>query len=194
MFTFAPYQAELLYIILKLVPLSIYPCCYISSLSNFVWLVHAFSQNIITQIFQLILDFYYRITSVTHFTLCFLKVKIEEIVDDENPCNENGASKETKNRNSQKSKSISNRDSEKQIVKSTAGVLELESEDEDGFPIVSHGKRIDIYILYSCLTTEGNNDENTGDELDKSCDRNDRSHGKSLKRKAVADEDDESSR
>lgn len=73
-------------------------------------------------------------------------MKIEEIVEDENPSNENGASKETKNKNSKKLKSISNRDSEKQIVKSRAGVLELESEDEDGFPIVSHGKRIDIYI------------------------------------------------
>lgn len=99
-------------------------------------------------------------------------VKIEEIVEDENPSNGNGASKQSKNKNSQISKSINDRDSETQtVVRSGTGVSELESEDEDGFPIAS-----------------------CGDELDKSCKKNDLSHGKSLKRKAVVDQDGEMSR
>ncbi|KAI5670192.1 hypothetical protein M9H77_10556 [Catharanthus roseus] len=100
-------------------------------------------------------------------------VKIEEIVDDENPNNENGISKQTKKKKSQTSKSSAdNGDSQKQIVKGGSAVAVLESEDEDGFPISS-----------------------PGDEQDKNKDKNDVVHEKSLKRKiAAVDQDGEGSR
>ncbi|KAK9075214.1 hypothetical protein SSX86_003535 [Deinandra increscens subsp. villosa] len=62
-------------------------------------------------------------------------VRIEEIVDDEKP-NENAVSEQSKKKN--KRASNNNDDTQQQIVlKSSSNVPELESEDEDGFPISS---------------------------------------------------------
>lgn len=122
-------------------------------------------------------------------------MKIEEIVDDENPNNENGISKQTKKKKSQTSKSSAdNGDSQKQIVKGGSAVAVLESEDEDGFPISSPGKGRNDYFV-SLVDIKRTKSENTGDEQDKNKDKNDVVHEKSLKRKiAAVDQDGEGSR
>lgn len=62
-------------------------------------------------------------------------VKIEEIVEDEKPTNENG-SKRAKKKKSHSSMSDGNENSNNQIVpKAGTSVPILESEDEDGFPV-----------------------------------------------------------
>ncbi|XP_042036099.1 peptidyl-prolyl cis-trans isomerase FKBP53-like [Salvia splendens] len=67
-----------------------------------------------------------------HSTVRNSGVKIEEIVDDEKPTNENGVSKQAK----KKKKAAGNENSNSQIVtKTETSVPVLESEDEDGFPV-----------------------------------------------------------
>lgn len=70
----------------------------------------------------------------------FVLVRIEEIVDEEKPANENAVSKRSKKKN-ERNGSSDNNDTQQQIVdKSGPGVQVMESEDEDGFPISSPGK------------------------------------------------------
>lgn len=69
-------------------------------------------------------------------------VRIEEIIDDEKPANENGSSQRPKKTKNKLSGSDGNDNSQRQIVvKSGTGVPVMESEDEDGFPITSADKR-----------------------------------------------------
>ncbi|XP_022890284.1 peptidyl-prolyl cis-trans isomerase FKBP53-like isoform X2 [Olea europaea var. sylvestris] len=63
-------------------------------------------------------------------------VRIEEIVDDEKPVNENGVSKRAKKKKSQSNVSDDNVNSDRQlVVKGGHDVPVLESEDDDGFPV-----------------------------------------------------------
>lgn len=65
--------------------------------------------------------------------LTFCKVRIEEILEDEKPTDENGASKKPKKK---KNQSNGIEDSKRQIVmEGNTNSSLLESEDEDGFPI-----------------------------------------------------------
>lgn len=74
--------------------------------------------------------------------MLFHIVRIEEIIDDEKPANENGTSQRPKKKKNKLSGSDGNDNSPRQIVvKSGSGVPVMESEDEDGFPISSPDKR-----------------------------------------------------
>ncbi|KAL3524187.1 hypothetical protein ACH5RR_017021 [Cinchona calisaya] len=89
-------------------------------------------------------------------------VKIEEIVDDEMQM-EDAKSRQTKKKN-KKRESNNNESSGKQlVVRGTSVIPELESEDEDGFPISSPAKR-KTDDLTSRVTADGTGDENTGKE------------------------------
>lgn len=77
---------------------------------------------------------------IIYFPLCYvlsLTVRIEEIVDDEKPVNEDD-SKKAKKQKTQSRVSDGNENSDRQIVLKAGtgnGAPLLESEDEDGFPI-----------------------------------------------------------
>ncbi|KAK1576004.1 hypothetical protein Q3G72_010051 [Acer saccharum] len=111
-------------------------------------------------------------------------VVIEEIVDDEKPANSNGQSKRLK----KKDKSSN---SERQIVvKSSASVPVLESEDEDGFPISTSHKSNGPQVEAEKETDTRANEET---EKKKAKDKND--HDASKKRKVkTADKDDQPER
>lgn len=96
-------------------------------------------------------------------------MKIEEIVDDGKPANENGMSKRAK-----KKKTDGNENSNSQIVpKAVTSVPVLESEDEDGFPV------------------EKTKHESTGKKSQNKSEKSDSASAKNLKRKSGAVDQDE---
>ncbi|KAL0317705.1 UNVERIFIED_CONTAM: Peptidyl-prolyl cis-trans isomerase FKBP53 [Sesamum angustifolium] len=112
-------------------------------------------------------------------------VRIEEIVDDEKPTNENGTSKRAKKKKPQSSMSNDNENSDRQIVvKAGAGVPILESEDEDGFPLPTHGNKSDISKSEAKL--EDTNNERIVEKTQKKNKKDEAAHIKSLKRKIDA--------
>ncbi|KAG8381466.1 hypothetical protein BUALT_Bualt06G0124800 [Buddleja alternifolia] len=110
-------------------------------------------------------------------------LRIEEIVDDEKPTNENGGSKRAKKKKNQSSTSEDKENSNGQIVvKAGSGVPILESEDEDGFPISARDKP-DKSNTGAKL--EETNDERIGEETQKK-NKKDVAREKKLKRKIDA--------
>ncbi|KAM7504659.1 hypothetical protein LguiB_003563 [Lonicera macranthoides] len=67
-------------------------------------------------------------------------VRIEEIIDEETPANENAVSKRSKKKNERNGYSDNNDSQQQIVVKSDPVIQVMESEDEDGFPISSPGK------------------------------------------------------
>lgn len=115
-------------------------------------------------------------------------VRIEEIVDDEKPTNENGMSKRMKRKKTQSSMSDDNENSNRQIVpKAGTGVPMFESEDEDGFPISARENKSDISKSEAAL--EEAKDERIGEKTQSKSEKT--APGKILKRKSDAVSQDE---
>ncbi|KAL6580502.1 hypothetical protein OROMI_008526 [Orobanche minor] len=109
-------------------------------------------------------------------------VRIEEIVDEEKPTDENGLSKRTKKKKTESSMSSGNENSNYQIVaKAGNGIDIFESEDEDGFPISAHQIKSDISKDQTKL--EETNDETIGEKTQKKSEKDDTVRGNKLKRK-----------
>lgn len=90
----------------------------------------------------------------------FCKVKIEEILEDEKPTDENGTSKKLKKK---KNQSNGTEDSERQIVvKGNTDSPLLESEDEDGFPISAPCENKTKSVRSQ--KSDGIEDQDTGEE------------------------------
>ncbi|KAL6541768.1 hypothetical protein OROGR_011254 [Orobanche gracilis] len=121
-------------------------------------------------------------------------VRIEEIVDEEKPIDENGLSKRTKKRKTASSMSSGNEDSNYQIVaKAGNGIHISKSEDEDGFLISAQQIKSDISKDQTKL--EETNDETIGEKTLKKSEKDDTVRGNKLKRKTDAvDEDGKSAR
>ncbi|KAH0688078.1 hypothetical protein KY289_018915 [Solanum tuberosum] len=87
-------------------------------------------------------------------------VRIEEILEDEKPTDENGTSKKPKKKKNQ-SKGID--DSERQIVvKGNTDSPQMESEDEDGFPISAPSENKTKSVRSQ--KSDGTKDQDTGEE------------------------------
>ncbi|KAL3373557.1 hypothetical protein AABB24_005505 [Solanum stoloniferum] len=87
-------------------------------------------------------------------------VRIEEILEDEKPTDENGTSKKPKKKKNQ-SNGIDY--SERQIVvKGNTGSPQMESEDEDGFPISAPSENKTKSVRSK--KTDGTKDQDTGEE------------------------------
>ncbi|KAL6536588.1 hypothetical protein OROGR_013160 [Orobanche gracilis] len=121
-------------------------------------------------------------------------VRIEEIVDEEKPSDENGLSKGKKKKKTESSMSSANENSNYQIVaKSGNGIHISESEDEDGFPISAHRIKSDISKDQTKL--EETNGETIGEKTQKKGEKDDTVRVNKLKRKIdAADEDGKSAR
>ncbi|XP_019253553.1 PREDICTED: peptidyl-prolyl cis-trans isomerase FKBP53 isoform X1 [Nicotiana attenuata] len=92
-------------------------------------------------------------------------VKIEEIVEDEKPKDENAKSKRQKKKKNQSNGTDDTENSERQIVvKSNTGSPLLESEDEDGFPI-SAPNESKAKSVRSKLKSDGIKDQDTHEEV-----------------------------
>lgn len=105
-------------------------------------------------------------------------VRIEEIVDEDKPTDENA--KRAKKKKTQ-SNDIEN--SNCQIVpKAGTGVPIIESEDEDGFPVSANGNKSDISKLKAALQETGN--KKTSEKTKKNSGKTDAAPGKNLKRKS----------
>ncbi|KAI3458261.1 hypothetical protein Pfo_014924 [Paulownia fortunei] len=116
-------------------------------------------------------------------------VRIEEIVDDEKLTNENGMAKRAKKKKTQSSMSDDTENSNHQIVlKAGTGVPIFESEDEDGFPISACENKSDISKSEAKLVET--NDEKIGEKTQKKSEKDDAAHGKKLKRKIDAVDQD----
>ncbi|KAL2558534.1 Peptidyl-prolyl cis-trans isomerase FKBP53 [Forsythia ovata] len=116
-------------------------------------------------------------------------VKIEEIVDDENPKNENGVS--NKRAKKKKIRSCTKDDHEnpdRQIVKTGIGASVLE-EDEDGFPISACKSKAEF--LNSKSKSEETKDVQAGEEAPKKNKKDDTDPSRNLKRKIDAVGQDE---
>ncbi|XP_027161376.1 peptidyl-prolyl cis-trans isomerase FKBP53-like isoform X1 [Coffea eugenioides] len=122
-------------------------------------------------------------------------VKIEEIVDDKKPTKEVAISKQTKKKGNHEGESDKKENSGKElVVRGTSVTPILESEDEDGFPISSPGKRKKDDLI-TRVTANETQDDNAGEEAIQKKGKDDFAPNRSLKRKAdVVGQDDEHSR
>ncbi|KAK6135270.1 hypothetical protein DH2020_030991 [Rehmannia glutinosa] len=123
------------------------------------------------------------------FSIIGPHMRIEEIVDDEKPTNENGMSKRMKKKKTESSMSDDNENSNRQIVvKAGTGASIFESEDEDGFPISARQNKSNISKAEAKL--EETNDERTGEKKQKKSEKDDAVHENKLKRKIDAVDQD----
>ncbi|KAL8552592.1 hypothetical protein ACS0TY_001326 [Phlomoides rotata] len=107
-------------------------------------------------------------------------VRIEEIVDEDKPTDENAMSKRAKKKKTQSNDSDN---SNRQIVpKAGTGVPVIESEDEDGFPVSANGNKSDISKSEAALEEPKN--KKTSDKTKKKSEKTDAAPGKNLKRKS----------
>ncbi|KAL1558887.1 peptidylprolyl isomerase [Salvia divinorum] len=108
------------------------------------------------------------------------RVKIEEIVDEEKPTDENGMSKRAK-----KKKTVGNENSKSQIVpKAGTSVPVLESEDDDGFPVHACDKKSEANLDKTVNESIPKKSQEKSKKADAASERN-------LKRKSGALDQDE---
>lgn len=108
----------------------------------------------------------------------FMIVRIEEIVDEDKPIDENA-----KRAKKKKTQSSDCENSNRQIVpKAGTGVPVIESEDEDGFPVSANGNKSDISKLKAAL--EETENKKTSEKTKKNSGKTDAAPGKNLKRKS----------
>lgn len=109
-------------------------------------------------------------------------VKIEEIVDGKEITNEIGLSKQGRKKKHQSDLSFDNGNSNHQIVvKAVSGVPVLESEDEDGFPVIS--ARESNFDFKNSASKSGKTCERMDDKMKRKNEINEVACGKSRKRK-----------
>ncbi|KAJ8536708.1 hypothetical protein K7X08_035109 [Anisodus acutangulus] len=110
-------------------------------------------------------------------------VKIEEILEDEKPTDQNGTSKKSKKKKNQPNGTD---DSERQIVvKGNTDSPLLESEDEDGFPI--SGPRESKTKSVRSKKSDGTKDQDTGEEAPNEKARDNVDERKGLKKRVRDD-------